>query len=182
MTVTVKFSRRAAVAGSLAAATLATAGASGAVSGALADGASDDAVSGDPGRVGGVDPTDEDALAEATGEDASALDSTRSVVVPAPSFGSFMTSGGDRVPVPAESPSEGAADGVRAVELDSSGVDSSQLDAAEDHAPGNGVDDGSQGGVTTPDAEPSEGVPGEVPAPPTDAAPSEAPEIGRAHV
>ena len=81
MTVTVKFSRRAAVAGSLAAATLATAGASGAVSGALADSAGDDAVSGDPGRVGGVDPTDEDALAEATGEDASVLDSTRSVVV-----------------------------------------------------------------------------------------------------
>ena len=60
MTVTVKFSRRAAVAGSLAAATLATAGASGAVSGALADGAGDDGVSGDPGRVGGVDPTDEE--------------------------------------------------------------------------------------------------------------------------
>lgn len=175
MTVTVKFSRRAAVAGSLAAATLATAGASGAVSGALADGAGDDGVSGDPGRVGGVDPTDEDALAEATGKDVSALDSAHSVVVPAPSFGSFMTSGGDRVPVPAESPSEGAADGVVAVELDSSGVDSSQLGAAEDHAPGNGVDDGSQGGVTTPDAEPSEGVPGEVPAPPTDAAPSDAP-------
>lgn len=175
MTVTVKFSRRAAVAGSLAAATLATAGASGAVSGALADGAGDDGVSGDPGRVGGVDPTDEDALAEATGKDVSALDSTRSVVVPAPSFGSFMTSGGDRVPVPAESPSEVAADGVVAVELDSSGFDSSQLGAAEDHAPGNGVDDGSQGGVTTPDAEPSEGVPGEVPAPPTDAAPSDAP-------
>ena len=112
MTVTVKFSRRAAVAGSLAAATLATAGASGAVSGALADGAGDDGVSGDPGRVGGVDPTDEDALAEATGKDVSALDSARSVVVPAPSFGSFMTSGGDRVPVPVESPSEGAADGV----------------------------------------------------------------------
>ena len=175
MTVTVKFSRRAAVAGSLAAATLATAGASGAVSGALADGAGDDGVSGDPGRVGGVDPTDEDALAEATGKDASALDSARSVVVPAPSFGSFMTSGGDRVPVPVESPSEGAADGVVAVELDSSGFDSSQLGAAEDHAPGNGVDDGSQGGVTTPDAEPSEGVPGEVPAPPTDAAPADAP-------
>lgn len=175
MTVTVKFSRRAAVAGSLAAATLATAGASGAVSGALADGAGDDGVSGDPGRVGGVDPTDEDALAEATGKDVSALDSARSVVVPAPSFGSFMTSGGDRVPVPVESPSEGAADGVVAVELDSSGFDSSQLGAAEDHAPGNGVDDGSQGGVTTPDAEPSEGVPGEVPAPPTDAAPSDAP-------
>lgn len=175
MTVTVKFSRRAAVAGSLAAATLATAGASGAVSGALADGAGDDGVSGDPGRVGGVDPTDEDALAEATGKDVSALDSARSVVVPAPSFGSFMTSGGDRVPVPVESPSEGAADGVVAVELDSSGVDSSQLGAAEDHAPGNGVDDGSRGGVTTPDAEPSEGVPGEVPAPPTDAAPSDAP-------
>lgn len=175
MTVTVKFSRRAAVAGSLAAATLATAGASGAVSGALADGAGDDGVSGDPGRVGGVDPTDEDALAEATGKDVSALDSARSVVVPAPSFGSFMTSGGDRVPVPAESPSEGAADGVVAVELDSSGVDSSQLGAAEDHAPGNGVDNGSQGGVTAPDAEPSEGTPGEVPAPPTDAAPAEAP-------
>lgn len=175
MTVTVKFSRRAAVAGSLAAATLATAGASGAVSGALADGASDDGVSGDPGRVGGVDPTDEDALAEATGEDVSALDSARSVVVPAPSFGSFMTSGGDRVPVPAESPSEGAADGAVAVELDSSGVDSSQLGAAEDHAPGNGVDDGSQGGVTAPDAEPSDSSPGEVPAPPTDAAPSDAP-------
>lgn len=175
MTVTVKFSRRAAVAGSLAAATLATAGASGAVSGALADGAGDDGVSGDPGRVGGVDPTDEDALAEATGKDVSALDSARSVVVPAPSFGSFMTSGGDRVPVPVESPSEGASDGVVAVELGSSGVDSSQLGAAEDHAPGNGVDDGSQGGVTAPDAEPSEGVPGEVPAPPTDAAPSDAP-------
>ena len=175
MTVTVKFSRRAAVAGSLAAATLATAGASGAVSGALADGAGDDGVSGDPGRVGGVDPTDEDALAEATGKDVSALDSARSVVVPAPSFGSFMTSGGDRVPVPVESPSEGAADGVVAVELDSSGVDSSQLGAAEDHAPGNGADDGSRGGVTAPDAEPSEGVPGEVPAPPTDAAPSDAP-------
>lgn len=175
MTVTVKFSRRAAVAGSLAAATLATAGASGAVSGALADGASDDGVSGDPGRVGGVDPTDEDALAEATGEDASVLDSTRNVVVPAPSFGSFMTSGGDRVPVPVESPSEGASDGVVAVELDSSGVDSSQLGAAEDHAPGNGVDDGSQGGVTAPDAAPSEGVPDEVPAPPTDAAPADAP-------
>lgn len=175
MTVTVKFSRRAAVAGSLAAATLATAGASGAVSGALADGAGDDGVSGDPGRVGGVDPTDEDALAEATGEDASVLDSTRSVVVPAPSFGSFMTSGGDRVPVPVESPSEGAADGVVAVELDSSGFDSSQLGAAEDHAPGNDVDDGSQGGVTAPDATPSDGAPGEVPAPPTDAAPSEAP-------
>lgn len=175
MTVTVKFSRRAAVAGSLAAATLATAGASGAVSGALADGAGDDGVSGDPGRVGGVDPTDEDALAEATGKDVSALDSTRSVVVPAPSFGSFMTSGGDRVPVPAESPSEGAADGVVAVELDSSGVDSSQLGAAEDHAPGNGVDDGSKGGVTTPDATPSEGGPGEVPAPTTDATPTDAP-------
>lgn len=175
MTVTVKFSRRAAVAGSLAAATLATAGASGAVSGALADGAGDDGVSGDPGRVGGVDPTDEDALAEATGKDVSALDSARSVVVPAPSFGSFMTSGGDRVPVPAESPSEGAADGVVAVELDSSGFDSSQLGAAEDHAPGNGVDDGSKGGVTTPDAEPSEGVPGDVPAPPTDTATSDAP-------
>ena len=175
MTVTVKFSRRAAVAGSLAAATLATAGASGAVSGALADGAGDDGVSGDPGRVGGVDPTDEDALAEATGKDVSALDSARGVVVPAPSFGSFMTSGGDRVPVPAESPSEGAADGVVAVELDSSGFDSSQLGAAEDHAPGNGVDDGSQGGVTAPDATPSDGAPGEVPAPPTDTAPSEAP-------
>ena len=175
MTVTVKFSRRAAVAGSLAAATLATAGASGAVSGALADGAGDDGVSGDPGRVGGVDPTDEDALAEATGKDVSALDSARSVVVPAPSFGSFMTSGGDRVPVPVESPSEGAADGVVAVELDSSGFDSSQLGAAEDHAPDNGVDDGSKGGVTTPDAEPSEGVPGEVPAPPTDTATSDAP-------
>lgn len=175
MTVTVKFSRRAAVAGSLAAATLATAGASGAVSCALADGAGDDGVSGDPGRVGGVDPTDEDALAEATGNDVSALDSARSVVVPAPSFGSFMTSGGDRVPVPAESPSEGAADGVVAVELDSSGVDSSQLGAAEDHAPGNGVDDGSRGGVTAPYAAPSEGVPGEVPAPPTDTAPSDAP-------
>lgn len=175
MTVTVKFSRRAAVAGSLAAATLATAGASGAVSGALADGASDDGVSGDPGRVGGVDPTDEDALAEATGKDVSALDSARSVVVPAPSFGSFMTSGGDRVPVPVESPSEGAADGVVSVELDSSGFDSSQLGAAEDHAPGNGVDDGSQGGVTAPDATPSDGSPGEVPAPPSDAAPSEAP-------
>lgn len=175
MTVTVKFSRRAAVAGSLAAATLATAGASGAVSGALADGAGDDGVSGDPGRVGGVDPTDEDALAEATGKDVSALDSARSVVVPAPSFGSFMTSGGDRVPVPVESPSEGAADGVVSVELDSSGFDSSQLGAAEDHAPGNGVDDGSQGGVTAPDATPSDGSPGEVPAPPSDAAPSDAP-------
>lgn len=175
MTVTVKFSRRATVAGSLAAATLATAGASGAVSGALADGAGDDGVSGDPGRVGGVDPTDEDALAEATGKDVSALDSARSVVVPAPSFGSFMTSGGDRVPVPVESPSEGAADGVVAVELDSSGVDSSQLGAAEDHAPGNDVDDGSQGGVTAPDATPSDGAPGEVTAPPTDAAPSDAP-------
>lgn len=175
MTVTVKFSRRAAVAGSLAAATLATAGASGAVSGALADGAGDDGVSGDPGRVGGVDPTDEDALTEATGKDVSALDSARSVVVPAPSFGSFMTSGGDRVPVPAESPSEGAADGVVAVELDSSGFDSSQLGAAEDHAPGNGVDDGSKGGVTTPDATPSEGGPGEVPAPTTDATPTDAP-------
>lgn len=175
MTVTVKFSRRAAVAGSLAAATLATAGASGAVSGALADGAGDDGVSGDPGRVGGVDPTDKDALAEATGKDVSALDSARSVVVPAPSFGSFMTSGGDRVPVPVESPSEGAADGVVAVELDSSGFDSSQLGAAEDHAPGNDVDDGSQDGVTAPDATPSDGAPGEVPAPPTDAAPSDAP-------
>lgn len=175
MTVTVKFSRRAAVAGSLAAATLATAGASGVVSGALADGAHDSDVSGDPGRVGGVDPTDEDALAEATGKDVSALDSARSVVVPAPSFGSFMTSGGDRVPVPVESPSEGAADGVVAVELDSSGFDSSQLGAAEDHAPGNGVDDGSQGGVTAPDATPSDGAPGEVPAPPTDTAPADAP-------
>lgn len=175
MTVTVKFSRRAAVAGSLAAATLATAGASGAVSGALADGAGDDGVSGDPGRVGGVDPTDEDALAEATGKDVSALDSARSVVVPAPSFGSFMTSGGDRVPVPAESPSEGAADGVVAVELDSSGVDSSQLGAAEDHAPGNGVDDGSRGGVTAPDAAPSEGVPADVPAPPSDTTPADVP-------
>lgn len=179
MTVTVKFSRRAAVAGSLAAATLATAGASGAVSGALADGAGDDGVSGDPGRVGGVDPTDEDALAEATGKDVSALDSTRSVVVPAPSFGSFMTSGGDRVPVPAESPSEGAADGVVAVELDSSGVDSSQLGAAEDHAPGSSVDDGSHDDVTAPDTVPAEGapteVPAEIPAPPTDAAPAEVP-------
>ena len=175
MTVTVKFSRRAAVAGSLAAATLATAGASGAVSGALADGAHDSDVSGDPGRVGGVDPTDEDALAEATGGDASALDSTRSVVVPAPSFGSFMTSGGDRVPVPAESPSEGAADGVVAVELDSSGVDSSQLGAAEDHAPGNSVDDGSHDGVTAPDTVPAEGAPAEIPAPPTDATPADAP-------
>lgn len=175
MTVTVKFSSRAAVAGSLAAATLATAGASGVVSGALADGAGDDAMSGDPGRVGGVDPTDEDALAEATGEDASVLDSTRSVVVPAPSFGSFMTSGGDRVPVPVESPSDVAADGVVAVELDSSGADSSQLGAAEDHATGSSVDDGSKGGVTAPDATPSEGVPGEVPAPPTDTAPSDAP-------
>lgn len=175
MTVTVKFSRRAAVAGSLAAATLATAGASGVVSGALADGAHDSDVSGDPGRVGGVDPTDEDALAEATGEDASVLDSTRSVVVPAPSFGSFMTSGGDRVPVPAELPSEGAADGVVAVELDSSGVDSSQLGAAEDHAPGNGVDDGSHDDVTAPDTVPAEGAPAEVPAPPSDAAPSEVP-------
>ena len=181
MTVTVKFSRRAAVAGSLAAATLATAGASGAVSGALADGAGDDGVSGDPGRVGGVDPTDEDALAEATGEGASVLDYMRSVVVPAPSlFGSFMTSVGDRVPVPAESPSEGAADGVVAVELDSSGVDSSQLGAAEDHAPGNGVDDGSHDDVTAPDTVPAEGAPAggapaEVPAPPTDAAPAEVP-------
>lgn len=175
MTVTVKFSRRAAVAGSLAAATLATAGASGAVSGALADGAGDDGVSGDPGRVGGVDPTDEDALAEATGEGVSVLDYMRSVVVPAPSFGSFMTSGGDRVPVPAESPSEGAADGVVAVELDSSGVDSSQLGAAEDHAPGNGVDDGSQGGVTAPDAAPSDGAPGEGPVPPSDTTPADAP-------
>lgn len=175
MTVTVKFSRRAAVAGSLAAATLATAGASGVVSGALADCAHDSDVSGDPGRVGGVDPTDEDALAEATGEDASILDSTRSVVVPAPSFGSFMTSGGDRVPVPVESPSEGAADGVVAVELDSSGVDSSQLGAAEDHAPGSSVDDGSHDDVTAPDTVPAEGAPAEVPAPPTDAAPADAP-------
>ena len=175
MTVTVKFSRRAAVAGSLAAATLATTGASGVVSGALADGAHDSDVSGDPGRVGGVDPTDEDALAEATGEDASILDSTRSVVVPAPSFGSFMTSGGDRVPVPVESPSEGAADGVVAVELDSSGVDSSQLGAAEDHAPGSSVDDGSHDDVTAPDTVPAEGAPAEVPAPPTDAAPADAP-------
>ena len=175
MTVTVKFSRRAAVAGSLAAATLATAGASGAVSGALADGAHDSDVSGDPGRVGGVDPTDEDALAEATGEDASVLDYTRSVVVPAPSFGSFMTSGGDRVPVPAESPSEVAADGVVAVELDSSGVDSSQLGAAEDHAPGNGVDGGSHDGVTAPDTVPAEGAPAEIPVPPTDATPDGAP-------
>lgn len=175
MTVTVKFSRRAAVAGSLAAATLATAGASGVVSGALADGAHDSDVSGDPGRVGGVDPTDEDALAEATGEDASILDSTRSVVVPAPSFGSFMTSGGDRVPVPVESPSEGAADGVVAVGLDSSGVDSSQLGAAEDHAPGSSVDDGSHDDVTAPDTVPAEGAPAEVPAPPTDAAPADAP-------
>lgn len=175
MTVTVKFSRRAAVAGSLAAATLATAGASGAVSGALADGAGDDGVSGDPSRVGGVDPTDEDALAEATGKDVSALDSARSVVVPAPSFGSFMTSGGDRVPVPAESPSEGASDGVVAVELDSSGFDSSQLGAAEDHAPGNGVDDGSQGGVTTPDTEPSEGAHDVAPAAPSDTASPEIP-------
>lgn len=175
MTVTVKFSRRAAVAGSLAAATLATAGASGAVSGALADGAHDSDVSGDPGRVGGVDPTDEDALAEATGEDASVLDSARSVVVPAPSFGSFMTSGGDRVPVPVESPSEVAADGVVAVELDSSGVDSSQLGAAEDHAPGNGVDGGSHDGVTAPDTVPAEGAPAEIPVPPTDATPDGAP-------
>lgn len=175
MTVTAKFSRCAAVAGSLAAATLATAGASGAVGGALADGAHDSDVSGDPGRVGGVDPTDEDALAEATGEDASVLDSTRSVVVPAPSFGSFMTSGGDRVPVPVESPSEGAADGVVAVELDSSGVDSSQLGAAEDHAPGSSVDDGSHDDVTAPDTVPAEGAPAEVPAPPTDAAPADVP-------
>lgn len=175
MTVTVKISRRAAVAGSLAAATLATAGASGVVSGALADGAGDDAMSGDPGRVGGVDPTDEDALAEATGEDASVLDSTRNVVVPAPSFGSFMTSGGDRVPVPVESPSDVAADGVVAVELDSSGADSSQLGAAEDHAPGSSVDDGSHGGVAAPDAVPAGGANAEVPAPPTDAAPSEVP-------
>lgn len=175
MTVTVKFSSRAAVAGSLAAATLATAGASGVVSGALADGAGDDAMSGDPGRVGGVDPTDEDALAEATGEDASVLDSTRSVVVPAPSFGSFMTSGGDRVPVPVESPSDVAADGVVAVELDSSGADSSQLGAAEDHATGSSVDDGSHGGVAAPDDAHAGGAPAEVPAPPTDAAPSEVP-------
>ena len=175
MTVTVKFSSRAAVAGSLAAATLATAGASGVVSGALADGAGDDAMSGDPGRVGGVDPTDEDALAEATGEDASVLDSTRSVVVPAPSFGSFMTSGGDRVPVPVESPSDVAADGVVAVELDSSGADSSQLGAAEDHATGSSVDDGSHGGVSAPDDAHAGGAPAEVPAPPTDAAPSEVP-------
>lgn len=175
MTVTVKFSRRAAVAGSLAAATLATAGASGAVSGALADGAGDDGVSGDPGRVGGVDPTDEDALAEATGKDVSALDSARSIVVPAPSFGSFMTSGGDRVPVPAESPSECASDGVVAVELDSSGVDSSQLGAAEDHAPGNGVDDGSHDGVTAPNDAPAEGAPAEIPAPPTNVTPADAP-------
>lgn len=175
MTVAVKFSRRAAVAGSLAAATLATAGTAGAVSGALADGAGDDAMSGDPGRVGGVDPTDEDALAEATGEDASVLDSTRSVVVPAPSFGSFMTSGGDRVPVPVESPSDVAADGVVAVELDSSGADSSQLGAAEDHATGSSVDDGSHGGVAAPDDAHAGGAPAEVPAPPTDAAPSEVP-------
>jgi len=175
VTVTVKFSSRAAVAGSLAAATLATAGASGVVSGALADGAGDDAMSGDPGRVGGVDPTDEDALAEATGEDASVLDSTRSVVVPAPSFGSFMTSGGDRVPVPVESPSDVAADGVVAVELDSSGADSSQLGAAEDHATGSSVDDGSHGGVAAPDDAHAGGAPAEVPAPPTDAAPSEVP-------
>lgn len=175
MTVTVKFSSRAAVAGSLAAATLATAGASGVVSGALADGAGDDAMSGDPGSVGGVDPTDEDALAEATGEDASVLDSTRSVVVPAPSFGSFMTSGGDRVPVPVESPSDVAADGVVAVELDSSGADSSQLGAAEDHATGSSVDDGSHGGVAAPDDAHAGGAPAEVPAPPTDAAPSEVP-------
>lgn len=160
MTVTVKFSRRAAVAGSLAAATLATAGASGAVSGALADSAGDDAVSGDPGRVGGVDPTDEDALAEATGEDASVLDSTRSVVVPAPSLGSFMTSGGDRVPVPAESPSEGAGDVSGAVELDSSGGDSSQLGAAEDHAPSAGVGEVAPAeGATSGDAAPSESAP-----------------------
>lgn len=175
MTVTVKFSSRAAVAGSLAAATLATAGASGVVSGALADSAGDDAMSGDPGRVGGVDPTDEDALAEATGEDASVLDSTRSVVVPAPSFGSFMTSGGDRVPVPVESPSDVAADGAVAVELDSSGADSSQLGAAEDHATGSSVDDGSHGGVAAPDDAHAGGAPAEVPAPPTDAAPSEVP-------
>lgn len=171
MTVTVKFSRRAAVAGSLAAATLATAGASGAVSGALADGAGDDGVSGDPGRVGGVDPTDEDALAEATGKDVSALDSARSVVVPAPSFGSFMTSGGDRVPVPAESPSEGAADGVVAVELDSSGFDSSQLGAAEDHAPSAGVGEVAPAdGATSGDAAPSESAP----VAPSDASPGDA--------
>ena len=167
----VKFSRRAAVAGSLAAATLATAGASGAVSGALADSAGDDAVSGDPGRVGGVDPTDEDALAEATGEDASVLDSTRSVVVPAPSFGSFMTSGGDRVPVPAESPSEGAGDVSGAVELDSSGGDSSQLGAAEDHAPSAGVGEVAPAeGATSGDAAPSESAP----VAPSDASPGDA--------
>ena len=171
MTVAVKFSRRAAVAGSLAAATLATAGASGAVSGALADGAGDDAVSGDPGRVGGVDPTDEDALAEATGEDASVLDSTRSVVVPAPSLGSFMTSGGDRVPVPAESPSEGAGDVSGAVELDSSGGDSSQLGAAEDHAPSAGVGEVAPAeGATSGDAAPSESAP----VAPSDASPGDA--------
>ena len=171
MTVTVKFSRRAAVAGSLAAATLATAGASGAVSGALADSAGDDAVSGDPGRVGGVDPTDEDALAEATGEDASVLDSTRSVVVPAPSLGSFMTSGGDRVPVPAESPSEGAGDVSGAVELDSSGGDSSQLGAAEDHAPSAGVGEVAPAeGATSGDAAPSESAP----VAPSDASPGDA--------
>ena len=173
MTVTVKFSSRAAVAGSLAAATLATAGASGVVSGALADGAGDDAMSGDPGRVGGVDPTDEDALAEATGEDASVLDSTRSVVVPAPSFGSFMTSDGERVPV--EPTSGSGAGGVVAVELDSSGADSSQLGAAEDHAPGSSVDDGSHGGVAAPDAVHAGGANAEVPAPPEGTAPSEAP-------
>ena len=187
MTVTVKFSRRAAVAGSLAAATLATAGVSGAVSGALADGAGDDGVSGDPGRVGGVDPTDEDALAEATGEDASVLDSTRSVVVPAPSLGSFMTSGGDRVPVPAESPDEGAGDVSGAVELDSSGGDSSQLGAAEDHAPSAGVGEvapaegATSGDAATSESEPvapSDASPGDAsPAAPSDsvpAAPSEA--------
>ena len=173
MTVTVKISRRAAVAGSLAAATLATAGASGVVSGTLADGAGDDGVSGDPGRVGGVDPTDENALAEATGKDVSALDSTRNVVVPAPSFGSFMTSDGERVPV--EPTSGGGAGGVVAVELDSSGADSSQLGAAEDHAPGNGVDNGSHDDVTAPDTVPAEGAPSEIPAPPTDAAPADAP-------
>ena len=173
MTVTVKISRRAAVAGTLAAATLATAGTSGVVSGALADGAGDDGVSGDPGRVGGVDPTDEDALAEATGEDASVLDSTRNVVVPAPSFGSFMTSDGERVPV--EPTSGSGAGGVVAVELDSSGADSSQLGAAEDHAPGSSVDDGSHGGVAAPDAVPAGGANAEVPAPPEGTAPSEAP-------
>lgn len=168
----VKFSRRAAVAGSLAAATLATAGTAGAVSGALADGAGDDGVSGDPGRVGGVDPTDEDALAEATGEDASVLDSTRSVVVPAPSFGSFMTSDGERVPV--EPTSGSGAGGVVAVELDSSGADSSQLGAAEDHAPGSSVDDGSHGGVAAPDAVPDGGANAEIPSPPADTTPADA--------